>query len=86
MMVSGYIEPEPDATSNMIGLMLIVPLLAAIYTIIIAVAAIKNTAPVILTAVQEIIWYIMIGGAVVSLLIMALGFVFGGKPRTPKAA
>jgi len=80
----GYVEPAPDAMSNMMGLMLIVPLLAAIYTIIVAVAAVQNTVPVILTVVQNIVWYVMIGAAVVSLLIMAMGFVFGGKPKTPK--
>jgi excisionase family DNA binding protein len=84
--VTGYAEPEPDAMSNMTGLMLIVPLVAAIYTIIIAAAAIGNTAPVILTAVQSIIWFVLIGAAVVAILIMAVGFVFGPKPKRPKVA
>lgn len=78
---TGYAEPEPDATSNMLGLMLVIPLLAAIYTIIVAAAAINGTSPIILTAVQEIIWFVLIGAAVVSLIIMGLGFVFGGKAR-----
>jgi hypothetical protein len=82
----GYAEPAPDAMSNMMGLMLAVPLLAAIYTIIIAFAATQDTTPVLLTAVQEIIWFVLIGAAVVALLIMAVGFVFGGKSRTPKTA
>jgi hypothetical protein len=85
-MSMGYIEPEPDAMSNMMGLMLIVPFLAAIYAIIVAVAATRNTVPVLLTAVQGIIWYVMIGAAVVSLLIMAMGFVFGVKPKAAKTA
>jgi excisionase family DNA binding protein len=84
--VTGYIEPEPDAMSNMTGLMLIVPLLAAIYTIIVAVAAIKDTVPVILTQVQDIIWFVMIGAAIVSLIVMALGFVFSGKSKAAKTA
>ena len=83
---AGYVEPEPDAMSNMMGLMLVVPFLAAIFTIIIAFAAIRDTVPSILIMVQNIIWYVMIGAAVVSLLIMALGFVFGGKPKSPKTA
>jgi excisionase family DNA binding protein len=82
----GYVEPEPDTMSNMMGLMLIVPFLAAIYAIIVAIAATKNTVPVILTAVQDIVWYVMIGAAVVSLLIMAMGFVFGVKPKAAKTA
>ncbi|MDO8303016.1 MAG: hypothetical protein Q7T18_07230, partial [Sedimentisphaerales bacterium] len=86
VVVVGYVEPKPDAMSNMTGLMLIVPLIAVIYTIIIAMAAKLDMAPVILTKVQDIIWFVMIGAAVVSLIIMATGFVFGGKPKTPKTA
>jgi excisionase family DNA binding protein len=82
----GYVEPEPDAMSNMLGLMLIVPLAAAIYTIIIAVAAMQGTAPTILTAVQEIVWYVMIGAAVLSLIIVGVGFVLGGKSKSPRTA
>jgi hypothetical protein len=82
----GYVEPEPDTMSNMMGLMLIVPFLAAIYASIVAVAATRNTVPVLLTAVQDIVWYVMIGAAVVSLLIMARGFVFGVKPKAAKMA
>jgi excisionase family DNA binding protein len=82
----GYVEPEPDTMSNMMGLMLIVPFLAAIYASIVAVAATRNTVPVLLTAVQDIVWYVMIGAAVVSLLIMAMGFVFGVKPKAAKMA
>lgn len=83
---AGYVEPEPDAMSNMTGLMLIVPLLAVVYTIIIAFAARQDIVPVLLTQVQGIIWYVLIGATIVSLLIMALGFVFGGKAKTPKTA
>lgn len=82
----GYIEPEPDAMSNMTGLMLIVPLIAVIYTIIVAMAAKLDMVPVILSKVQDIIWYVMIGAAIVSLIILAMGFVFGSKPKANKTA
>jgi excisionase family DNA binding protein len=78
---TAYAEPEPDAASNMTGLMLVIPLLAAIYTIIVAASAVNGTSPIILTAVQEIIWFVLIGAAVISLIIMALGFVFGGRKK-----
>ena len=81
---AGYVEPEPDAMSNMTGLMLIVPLLAVIYTIIIAMAAKLDMMPVILTKVQEIIWFVMIGAAIVSLIIMAMGFVLSPKSKAAK--
>ena len=71
----------------MMGLMLTVPLLAAIYTIIIAVAAIKDTTPVILTAVQEIIWYVLIGAAVVVAADNGRWLRFGGKiEKRPRLA
>jgi hypothetical protein len=72
--------------SNMMGLMLVVPLLAAIYAIIIAVSALRGTTPVILTAVQGIIWYIMIGAAAVAMLMAGIGFVLGAKSKPAKTA
>jgi len=71
--------PKPDTQSNSFGIMLLVPLLAAIYTAVIAVAAFKGVAPAILTGAQDIIWYVAIGAAVLALIIMAVGLIFGGK-------
>ncbi|MGA2092293.1 MAG: helix-turn-helix domain-containing protein [Sedimentisphaerales bacterium] len=80
-------EPEPDAMSNALGVMLFIPLLAVVYTAIVAVAGFSFVTPAILKTVQGFIWYIAIGLAVVSGLIAVVGMMAGGekKPKAPKA-
>ena len=82
-----YAEPAPDAMSNALGVMLFIPLAAVIYTAMVAVAGFSNLNPAILKMSQGFIWYIVIGMAVASLLIMAIGATMGGekKPKAPKA-
>ena len=82
-----YAEPEADAMSNTLGVMLFIPLAAVIYTAIIAVAGFSNLNPAILKMSQGFIWYIVIGLAVASGLIMAVGATMGSekKPKAPKA-
>jgi hypothetical protein len=82
----GYVEPEADAMSNALGVMLFIPLIAVIYTMII-VAGFGNITPSILKMTQGFIWYIVIGMAVVSGVIAAVGATMGGekKPKAPKA-
>jgi excisionase family DNA binding protein len=81
-----YAEPEPDAMSNALGVMLFIPLAAVIYTALVAVAGFSNLNPAILKMSQGFIWYIVIGLAVASGLIMAIGATMGGekKPKAPK--
>lgn len=81
-----YIEPEPDAMSNAMGVMLFIPLIAVIYTAIVAVAGFSNMMPTILKPVQGFIWYIAGGLAAASLLITGIGATMGGekKPKPPK--
>jgi len=81
-----YVEPEPDAMSNAMGVMLFIPLLAVIYTAIIAVAGFSNMMPTVLKPVQSFIWYIAGGLAVASLLIIGIGATMSGekKPKAPK--
>jgi excisionase family DNA binding protein len=81
-----YAEPEPDAMSNAMGVMLLIPLLAVIYTAIVAVAGFSFVTPVILKSVQALIWYVAIGLGVASGIILAIGAVMGGekKPKVPK--
>ena len=82
-----YGEPAPDAMSSALGVMLFIPLAAVIYTAMVAVAGFSNLNPAILKMSQGFIWYIVIGMAVASLLIMAIGATMGGekKPKAPKA-
>jgi hypothetical protein len=83
----GYGEPAPDAMSNALGIMLFIPIAAVIYTAMVAVAGFSNLNPAILKMSQGFIWYIVIGMAVASLVIMAIGATMGGekKPKAPKA-
>jgi excisionase family DNA binding protein len=81
-----YAEPEPDAMSNALGVMLFIPIAAVIYTAIVAVAGFSNVTPEILKLSQGFIWYIVIGLAVASGIILAVGATMGGekKPKAPK--
>lgn len=81
-----YAEPAPDAISNALGIMLFLPLLAIIYTAVVAVAGFNNMMPSALTAVQGSIWYIVIGAAAASGLIVGVGFMLGGKGKGGKTA
>ena len=84
---SAYAEAAPDTMSNALGLMLWIPLLATIYTAIAAVAGFNNIMPsVLLKPVQGFIWYVVIGLAVVSGLIVGGAMAMSGekKPKQPK--
>ena len=83
-MARAYIEHEPDTQSNTLGMLLFLPLLAIIYTAIVAVAGFNNIMPAILQKIQGYIWYIMIGAAVAAIVIIAVAFMLGSKG--PKAA
>jgi predicted RND superfamily exporter protein len=66
--------------------MLFIPLIAVIYTAIVAVAGFSNIAPSLLKMTQGFIWYIAIGLAVASGLIALIGASMGRekKPKAPK--
>ena len=84
---SAYIEPEPDAMSNAMGIMMFIPLLAVTYTTIVSIAGFSNVMPTVLSVVrnvQGLIWYIAIGLVVASVLITGVGAMMG-REKTPKA-
>ena len=74
-----YIEPEPDVLSNTFGIMLLLPLLAIVYTAIVVVADFNDVMPMILEKIQGIIWYIMIGAVVVVIVIVGMSFMLSDK-------
>ncbi len=74
-----YIEPEPDMISNAFGIMLFLPLLAVVYTAIVAVTGFSDVTPAILEKIQGMIWYVVVGIAVAAILIVGLAFMLGGK-------
>ena len=78
--VRAYVEPEPDTVSNALGIMLFLPLLAIIYTAIVAVTGFKDIMPSIREKIQGAIWYISGGAVVVAVLIVGVAFMLGGKP------
>jgi len=93
-----YIEPRPDTLSNAFGIMLFLPLLAIVYT---AVAGFNDLMPAVLGKIQgvngpygiHIIWFVVLGVAVMAGLIMGVAFMLSGggakagkrqKARKPK--
>jgi excisionase family DNA binding protein len=84
--VQAYVEPAPDMVSNAFGIMLFLPLLAIIYTAIVAVAGFNNMMPAILTAIQRLIWYIVIGAVLAAGLIIGVAFMLSGKGKGGKTA
>lgn len=80
-----YIEPAPDASSNMFGVMLVIPFFVLVYTIIIGTAGALGISPNILGTTQDIIWYIGGGLVFVAVIMMFIGLAAGGsKGGAPK--
>lgn len=79
VIVQGYAEPAPDMISNAFGIMLALPFLAVVYTIMITIADFNNWIPSARTTIQDLIWYITIGAAVASVLVVGIAFMLGGK-------
>jgi excisionase family DNA binding protein len=87
-----YIEPAPDASSNMFGVMLVIPFIVLVYTIIISIAGSLGISPNLLGSTQDIIWYIGGGLVFVAVIMMFIGAAAGGnkggaaKAKSAKAA
>ena len=79
-----YVEAAPDTQSNILGMLLFLPLLVLLYTAIVTVAALKKVMPNILSSVQGLIWPIMGGAAVLAAIFVAVSFFAGGE-RTKAA-
>ena len=80
-------DVPPDASSNLLGFLLLLPMLGLIYGIIVVVNGQMDVTAGILTAVEDYLWMIFAGGAAVSLLFgIIFCFVGGGdgKPKTKK--
>ena len=84
--MQAYVEPEPDMSSNMLGLMLVLPLLALIYTAIVAGAAQMGVIPSVLRSVQGIIWPIVIGAIVAAGVVVTAALTMGGSAKAGKKA
>jgi hypothetical protein len=84
-MAPAYAEMAPDAQSNILGMLLFLPMIALLYTTIVAVSAMRNVMPSILASVQGLIWYIMGGGVVLALVVVGISFT-AGREKAPTAA
>ncbi len=71
------VSPEP--VSNAFGIVLFLPLLVIIYASIVVAASATGLRPVILTAVQDIIWWILGGVAVIAIAMSIVAWVVSGK-------
>ena len=80
-------EAAPDKASNILGAMLILPSLLAVYTFALALSGLFSFAPSILTPIKGFLWYV-IGGLIVLSLAMS-GYAFTADresaPKAPKA-
>ena len=81
---AAYVEAAPDTQSNILGMLLFLPLLALLYTAIVTVAALKEVMPGILSTVQGLIWPIMGAAVVAAGIVVAIAFFSGGE-RTKAA-
>jgi hypothetical protein len=89
-MAPAIVSAAPDAQSNLLGGLLFLPLLALLYAAIVTISAQREFMPSILESVQGMIWYIVGGAIVVSLLVVGASFVAGGsggtRTKAPKKA
>jgi excisionase family DNA binding protein len=90
---AAYAEAAPDTQSNILGMLLFLPLLALLYMAIVAVAAQRGVMPSILAPIQSLVWYIVGGGIVLAVIVFGVSFAAGAekgpkvaKPKKEKAA
>jgi len=77
-----YVEPPPDAASNLYGIMLLLASAATVYAIIIATAGLGGFT--VLQPVQKFVWYVMGGMAGAAVVLWGMTFMVG-KSSGPKA-
>jgi excisionase family DNA binding protein len=88
--VAASAEAAPDASSNIFGTLLLLPLILLIYTAIVAwSASVSGRLPGIAIAIKGLTWMVMGGLLVVALVWAAIGATkggaAGGKTKTKKA-
>jgi excisionase family DNA binding protein len=85
---ASFMEVPPDRASNLLGGLLVVPLVALLYAAIVAWAGLKNAELSIVEPIKGMIWYVVGGLILVTAIVAAIAFTSGreAKPRAPKAA
>ncbi len=84
-MGQAYAEVPPDTQSNILGLLLFIPLLALLYTAVVAWSGQKQVMPSILQSIQGLVWYIIGGAAVLTAIVVGASFAMGAE-KAPRAA
>lgn len=85
-----YFEPAADLLSNACGIMLIIPLLALIYAVIVVLTGLRDISPAMLRIMEKgmygmaTIWIVAGFLAVVILLVFAIAAMMGGKKKKSK--
>ncbi len=82
--MQGYIEPEPDSSSNIFGGLLLIPLVVVLYTLLVTVAGQFGVLSSLVPKGMTII-YILAAVFVVGLAIAGYGYM-QGAPAKPKEA
>jgi excisionase family DNA binding protein len=84
LMVQGYVEPEPDSSSNIFGALLLIPLLVVVYTLLVTVAGQFGVLSTLVPKGMTTIYILAVVG-VVGLAIAGYGYM-QGTPAKPKEA
>ena len=79
----GAVELPPDSQSNILGMLLFIPLASVLFAAIVTLAGTRDILPSILTMVEDFIWFIMGGLAAITVAASAAAFMLTGE-RTPK--
>jgi hypothetical protein len=66
-------------TSNAFGIVMVLPLLVTVYASMVVMASARGIKPVILTAVQDIIWLVLGGVALFAIVISIVAWVMTGR-------
>jgi len=81
----GVAQAPPDSQSNILGMLLFVPIAAVLYAAIVTLAGTRGVLPSILTMIEIWVWPIMGVLAVVSLIVAAAAFMLTGERKSPVA-
>ncbi len=82
-LVAPIMEALPDKQSNTLGMLLLLPLIAVLYTMIVLAAGIQGVIPSILKVVQDFIWYIL-GFAMLVTAVTGIASIVMTGQRRPK--
>lgn len=82
--IQGYIEPEPDASSNIFGIVLFVPILVVIYGLIVTISGQFGMKPSILPEGMIAI-YGLVGAGVLGIILAIWGWMSAAPPGAKTA-